>query len=70
MLIPKKVKYRKHQRGTNKGIAVRGSTISFGEFALKAEKNGKLSEFKANSIKKYVFGKLKSNPLLFLKNLF
>src|SRR3989339_2177542 len=36
MLLPKKVKFRKQQRGTNKGIAVRGSYIAFGEFALKA----------------------------------
>ena len=36
MLLPKKVKFRKQQRGNNKGIAVRGSTVAFGEFALKA----------------------------------
>ena len=36
MLMPKKVKYRKVQRGRMKGKAWRGSTISFGEYALKA----------------------------------
>jgi large subunit ribosomal protein L16 len=36
MLMPKKVKYRKVQRGRMKGKAWRGSTISFGEFGLKA----------------------------------
>ncbi len=36
MLMPKKVKYRKVQRGRMKGKAWRGSTISFGEHALKA----------------------------------
>ena len=36
MLIPKRVKYRKTQRGRRKGIAVAGSTVSFGEFGLKA----------------------------------
>ena len=34
--MPKKVKFRKNQRGTNKGIAVRGSTIAFGDYALKS----------------------------------
>ena len=34
--MPKKVKYRKVQRGRMKGKAWRGSTISFGEYALKA----------------------------------
>src|SRR6266403_5457003 len=36
MLMPKKVKYRKQQRGRMRGKAWRGSDISFGEFGLKA----------------------------------
>jgi large subunit ribosomal protein L16 len=36
MLMPKKVKYRKQQRGRRKGKAWRGSTLSFGDFGLKA----------------------------------
>jgi large subunit ribosomal protein L16 len=36
MLMPKKTKYRKQQRGRMKGIATRGSTISFGQYALQA----------------------------------
>ncbi|MGH7497050.1 MAG: 50S ribosomal protein L16 [bacterium] len=36
MLMPKRVKYRKQQRGRMKGKATRGSEISFGEFGLKA----------------------------------
>src|ERR1700729_3794542 len=36
MLMPKKVKFRKVQRGRMKGKAWRGSSISFGEYALKA----------------------------------
>jgi len=36
MLIPKKLKYRKHFRGKMKGLSVRGSEISFGTFALKS----------------------------------
>jgi len=34
MLSPKKVKYRKRQKGKNRGVAYRGSSISFGDFAL------------------------------------
>ncbi|MFH1768310.1 MAG: 50S ribosomal protein L16 [Candidatus Omnitrophota bacterium] len=40
MLIPKRVKYRKSQRGRLKGIAVSGATVSFGEFGLKALGSG------------------------------
>jgi len=36
MLQPKRTKYRKQQKGRIKGIAHRGSTISFGSFALKS----------------------------------
>ncbi|NWF84837.1 MAG: 50S ribosomal protein L16 [Bryobacteraceae bacterium] len=40
MLMTKKVKYRKQQRGRMKGSAWRGSTISFGDFGLKAVGRG------------------------------
>jgi len=36
MLMPKRVKFRKQQRGRMKGTAQRGNHIAFGEFALKA----------------------------------
>lgn len=37
MLMPKRTKHRKQQRGRMKGYAYRGSRISFGEFGLQAE---------------------------------
>lgn len=43
MLIPKKVKHRKHHRGHTKGKATNGTTIAFGSYALKALENGWLS---------------------------
>ncbi len=36
MLMPKRVKYRKTQRGRMRGIATRGSKVDFGDFGLKA----------------------------------
>ena len=36
MLQPKRTKYRKAQKGRNRGLAHRGSTISFGSFGLKS----------------------------------
>lgn len=36
MLMPKRVKYRKQQRGRRTGKAYRGSSVSFGEYGLKA----------------------------------
>ena len=40
MLAPQKVKYRKPQKGRMKGMAVRGSHVSFGTFGLKAMECG------------------------------
>lgn len=43
MLSPRKVKHRKVFKGKNRGAAHRGSSISFGEFALKAVAQGKMT---------------------------
>ena len=40
MLMPKRVKYRKVQRGRMKGKATRGNTVSYGEFGLQALEPG------------------------------
>src|SRR5512143_3902329 len=36
MLVPKRVKYRKQQRGRRSGLATRGSALAFGQYGLKA----------------------------------
>ncbi len=43
MLSPKKVKYRKRQKGKMRGIAYRGGSLNFGEFGLQAMDCGTLS---------------------------
>ena len=43
MLAPKRVKYRKWQKGRLRGPATRGATIAFGDIGLKAVEHGKLS---------------------------
>jgi len=44
MLMPKKVKYRKQQRGRITGKAWRGSTLAFGDFGLKAMHCGLITD--------------------------
>ena len=44
MLMPKKVKFRKQQRGRMTGKAWRGSTISFGDYGLKAMECGWITD--------------------------
>ncbi len=43
MLSPKKVKFRKQQRGRMRGLAHRGNELNFGEFGLQAVECGKVS---------------------------
>jgi len=43
MLLPKKTKYRKQQKGVMKGDATRGTQIAFGQFGLKAETGERIS---------------------------
>jgi len=43
MLQPARTKYRKQQKGRNRGIATRGGKVSFGEYGLKAIGRGRLT---------------------------
>ena len=43
MLQPKRTKFRKMHKGRNRGLATRGSTVSFGEFALKSIGRGRMT---------------------------
>ncbi len=44
MLSPKRVKYRKQHKGNRKGIAYRGSTLNFGDFALQVVEDGWITD--------------------------
>ena len=43
MLQPKKTKFRKQQKGRNRGLAQNGNKVSFGDFGLKAVGRGRLT---------------------------
>ncbi len=43
MLQPKTTKFRKQQKGRNRGLALRGAKVSFGEYGLKATTRGRLT---------------------------
>jgi large subunit ribosomal protein L16 len=43
MLQPKRTKFRKQHKGKNRGLATRGSKVSFGEFGLKATGRGRVT---------------------------
>ncbi len=43
MLQPKRTKFRKQMKGRNRGLAQRGSTVSFGQYGLKATGRGRMT---------------------------
>jgi large subunit ribosomal protein L16 len=43
VLQPKNTKFRKQQKGRNRGMALRGAKVSFGEYGLKATTRGRLT---------------------------
>ncbi|RLJ18721.1 50S ribosomal protein L16 [bacterium endosymbiont of Escarpia laminata] len=43
MLQPKRTKFRKQHKGRNRGLAVTGSSVSFGEFGLKSTGRGRIT---------------------------
>lgn len=54
MLQPKKSKYRKQFRGKNRGKAQRGSSVSFGEYGLKAMTAGWISSRQIEAARKKI----------------
>ena len=43
MLQPKRTKFRKQQKGRNRGLAQRGNKVSFGDFGLKSVERGRIT---------------------------
>ena len=54
MLVPRKAKYRKQQRGKIKGKALRGNRLSFGEFGLISEGRGWITSRQIESARRAI----------------
>lgn len=52
MLMPRKTKYRKAQKGRNAGLSSRGNEISFGSFGLKAMANDRITSRQIESARR------------------
>ena len=67
MLQPKRTKYRKQFKGTNTGLAQRGSKVSFGEFGLKATSRARMTareiEAARRAMKRAVMSTMRSGAL-------
>lgn len=67
MLQPKRTKFRKQHKGRNNGIAVRGSSVSFGEFGLKSISRGRLTARQIESGRRAINRHLKRNGKLWIR---
>ena len=65
--MPKRVKYRKSQRGKSRGLATRGSVLSFGEFGLKSLENGRLKNTQIESVRVILAKKLRRGGKLWIR---
>ena len=54
MLQPKRTKFRKQQKGRNRGLAVRGSKVSFGEFGLQCTGRGRLTAMQIEAARRAI----------------
>ncbi len=66
-LMPSRVKYRKHQRGRRKGIATRGSELTFGEYGIKALENAWLTATQIEAARVAISRKLKRGGKVWIK---
>lgn len=67
MLQPKKTKYRKTQRGVIRGLAIRGSNIAFGDFALKTTESGYVTSRQLEAARRTIVRYLKKGGRLWTR---
>lgn len=67
MLMPERTKYRKTQKGRMKGKAYRGSSVSFGEYGLKAVGRGWINGSQMEAARVAINRKLKGNGKIWIR---
>ena len=67
MLQPKRTKFRKQQKGRNRGLALRGSKVSFGEFGLKALARGRLTARQIEAARRAMTRKIKRGGKIWIR---
>ncbi len=67
MLMPKRVKWRKQQRGRMRGKALRGADISFGEYALQAIEPGWVSARQIEAARRAIVREMKRRGKVWIR---
>ena len=67
MLQPKRTKFRKQHKGRNRGLADKGSSVSFGEFGLKSTGRGRLTARQIESARRTITRHVKRGGKLWIR---
>jgi large subunit ribosomal protein L16 len=67
MLQPARTKYRKQQKGRNRGVATRGTKVSFGEYGLKATTRGRLTARQIEAARRAMTRHIKRGGRIFIR---
>lgn len=67
MLQPKRTKFRKMHKGRNRGLAERGSKVSFGEFGLKATSRGRVTSRQIEAARRTITRTVKRGGKLYIR---
>jgi large subunit ribosomal protein L16 len=67
MLSPKRTKFRKQQKGKNRGVAWRGSDVSFGDFGMMAMESGRLTSRQIEAGRMAITRKVKRQGSLWIR---
>jgi len=67
MLQPKRTKFRKQQKGRNRGLAQRGSRVSFGEYGLKCTGRGRITARQIEAARRAISRHVKRGGRLWIR---
>ncbi len=67
MLQPKRTKFRKQHKGRNNGMALRGSSVSFGEFGLQSISRGRLTARQIEAARRTITRHVKRGGKLWIR---
>ena len=67
MMQPKRTRYRKQQKGRNRGIATTGNRVSFGEYGMKATTRGRITARQIEAARRALTRKVKRGAKIWIR---
>ena len=67
MLQPKRTKYRKQHKGRNRGLAVKGSKVSFGDYGLQAQDRGRITARQIEAARRAITRKVRRGAKIWIR---